>query len=467
MTTRLWGIMVATGLVAVGVAVTAGAAMAAGAAGAAETLEQALASTYTTNPTLLAQRARLRAADENVSQALAGWRPTVRVSTQASRQSVTTPGIPTAYYSPQSIDVSLSQPLFSGGRTVAQTEQADKSVLAERALLIATEENILQQAADAYLNVVRDQSVVQLRVDSEQVLRRQLEATQKRYRIGELTATDVSQAEARLAQTIALRVQAEGLLQGSRATYEDAVGHAPETLAPPTLLAALPTSRDEVLALAEGANPSIVQARHTAEAGAAQVDVYVADLLPQLSLQADAVRSYNTTSSGTAQPGTRTDTLQATLNLSVPFYQGGAEYSRVRQQKHTANQQRITIQQARRTVLDTAATYWEALVSARDQIASLTKQVESDASALDGVQKEAQVGSRSVLDVLNAEQELVAARVSLVLAQHDELNAAYQVAAAIGRMTAEGLHLPVTPYDPTVNYDRARDAWVGLSGEED
>ncbi|MBC7952683.1 MAG: TolC family outer membrane protein [Rhodospirillaceae bacterium] len=426
--------------------------------GRAETLEDVLASAYSTNPTLEARRARLRATDEGVPQALANWRPTVSVTGQVGRGS---------YYSNQATDreqlrtprtgsLSMTQPLYRGGRTMAQTQQAEASVLGERALLQATEQTILLSAATAYLNVVRDESVLKLNINNEQVLRRQLEAAQERFRVGEITRTDVSQAEARLSRATADRVAAEGVLQNSRANFINVVGRPPEAPEAPKAAAVVPSSFDELKTVTLAKNPNVIAADWTAEAAKDGIDLVRGELLPTVSLVGTLSRNLHTTSLDS-----ESESAEAMVQVSVPLYEGGGTYARLRAQKHTYGQRKIEADQARRDSLETATRGWEDLQAARARTRSYESQIKASEMALAGVEEEAKVGSRTVLDVLDAEQELFDARVNLVRAQRDEMVAAFQVKSALGQMTADGLALSVEVYDSTTHYQDVRDQWIG------
>ena len=432
----------------------------------AQSFEEALTAAYLNNPTLQADRARQRATDEQVPQALSGWRPTVTVSGRAGKgyvDSTTKAGSTTEHLTPRSYTATVTQPLYRGGRTVAETSQAENTVQAGRAMLLATEQTILLNAAAAYLNVVRDQSVLDLNIANEQVLRRQLQATEDRFRVGDVTRTDVAQAEARLSKAIADKIQSEGNLQTSRANFQNLVGFLPGKLRFPKPIAGLPKSMKEAIEKAVAFNPEVISADYQSRAAKDAVDVARSALLPNLSLVGEFGQNWDSTTQNS-----RNTNAQGTIVLSVPLYQGGSEYSAVRQQKHTASQKRIQVDQSRRDAVENASQAWETLMSARAQIRALAAQIKASEIALDGVQREAQVGARTVLDVLNAEQELLDARVNLVLAQRDERVAAVQLKAAVGRLTAQGMGLRIDVYDPSVHYNRVRDKWIGTgAGPED
>lgn len=432
----------------------------------AETLEEVLSSAYSTNPTLLARRARLRATDEGVPQASAGWRPSVTLTGDVGRGKYESnqATFRESERTPKNYGVTVSQSLYSGGRTVAQTRQAESTVMAERALLQATEQTVLLNAATAYLNVVRDEAVLKLNVNNEQVLRRQLEAAQERFRVGEITRTDVSQAEARLSRATADRVAAEGTLQASRANFINVVGRPPEALQAPGSAVAVPASFDEIKSVTLAKNPNVVAADWTVKAAQEGVDLVFGELLPSVSLNGQYTRGLDT-SSRTADNKFEAENMVATLSVSVPLYEGGGTHARVRAQKHTAGQRRIEADQSRRDSLETATRGWEDLQAARARTRSYESQIRASELALAGVEEEAKVGSRTVLDVLDAEQELFDARVNMVRAQHDEMVAAFQVKSALGQMTAEGLALAVDAYDPVKHYEDVRNQWYGTGVE--
>lgn len=461
--------------------------------GQAQTLSDALAAAYSNNTTLLAARAQLRAVDENVPQALAGWRPTIvlqgsygvadqRVRSQS--QAFRTDGSyfyrdPTANLvnpvtgltgaagpisttirgerTPASATATLTQPIFRGGRTVASVRRAENQVLAQRARLYGTEQQVMSDTTNAYVSVIRFQEEVRLNINNEQVLAQQLRATNERFRVGEITRTDVAQAESRLAGARASRSQAEGQLQTARATFQRLVGQAPERLVAPQPLRPPVTSQDQAREQASRNNPSVVAALFDEASARDNIDIQLSTLLPTVSVTTQAFRNDNTTSPHTRQTGG-----QVTANLSVPLYQGGAEYSQVRQARQQAQQARSLVDDARRVAVQQAVSSWETLRATRDQVASVRAQIRAAEIALDGVQREAIVGSRTTLDVLNAEQELLNARVSLVRALADNITGSYNVASAVGRLTAQDLGLPVEYYDMRQYYNAVRDRWVGL-----
>lgn len=423
----------------------------------AQSLQEALAAAYQSNPSLEAQRAQLRATDELVPQARAGYLPNLEAAGDVSRTRTESAG-QVNIVTGRSVDLNLSQPIYRGGRTSAGISRAENLVQSQRAALIATEQDVLLGAATAYLNVVRDQAVLELNINNEQVLRRQLEASQDRFRVGEITRTDVSQAESRLARATADRILAEGILNASRAEYARLVGAVPGKLTQPAPTIALPSTLEETIALATDNNPAVVGARFAEAAAQDGVDVARGQLLPSVSVVGNVGRTWD-------QPRRDivTDSASIIARVTVPIYQAGAVTSQVREAKQTASQRRIQVEGQTRSAREAAIRAWEALVTARASIKSRQSQVRSAEIALEGVRQEATVGSRTVLDVLDAEQELLDARVQLVRAQRDELVATFQVLAATGQLTAGRLGLPVQTYDYEANYRNVRNKLWGTS----
>jgi outer membrane protein/adhesin transport system outer membrane protein len=437
--------------------------LAAGPAGA-QTLEEALARAYQTNPQLDAQRAQLRATNELVPQALSGYRPTVEATGSAGVQNrdirSRTTGNGSLRSQPRSVGLEVTQPLYRGGQTEASVRAAEAQVQAQRANLLATEQDVLLDVATAYLDVVRDQSVLDLNRNNEVVLRRQFDAARDRFRVGEITRTDVSQAEARLSGANADRIQAEGRLRASRAAYQRVVGDLPGKLTAPRPRLALPATLDEAVVIAQGNNPSVVAQEFVERSSRYTVDRIEGELLPEVGVSAGISRAWDT------QQIDRGDTASVTANVRIPLYQAGLPEARAREAKHEASQARIQIETARRQVSENAIRAWEALATARAAIVSRRAQVRAAEIALEGVRQEAQVGARTTLDTLNAEQELLDARVNLVSAERDETVAAFQVLAATGQLNARQLSLPVEYYDFEPDYKRTRDQWWGTSIRE-
>jgi outer membrane protein len=447
--------------------------------GAPHTLAEALAATYATQPTLLAERAKLRATDESVPQALAGWRPTVVMAGTAgygdgmNRQ-----------YSAQlcsagaecflntrtgrvigTAQATLSQPLYTGGKVQANINRSKNQVMAERANLISQEQTSFLNTVTAYvgngtstLGVVEAQQLLALAINNEQVLAKQLQATNDRFRVGEITRTDVAQAEAALAGATAQRQTAEGNLQTARATFQQVVGFLPpgDLVAPQPLSLPVKTEQDAT-AMASDNNPLVIAALFNDASAKDAVDVAFAQLLPQVSFQGQVFQSDNS-----AARSSQTNGYQAVVQLSVPIYQGGSEYSAVRQAKQSEQQTSRLVDDARRTAVQNSIQAWETLVAAKAAADSTREAVRANAVALEGVEREAIVGSRTTLDVLNAQQALLNSQTTLVQALSQVVTASYQVASALGRLTARDLHLPVPLYDDTAYFNAVKNKWWGL-----
>ncbi|MGC8523894.1 MAG: TolC family outer membrane protein [Acidibrevibacterium sp.] len=428
------------------------------------TLVAALVAAYSTNPTLLSERAHLRSVDENVPTALAGWRPQVTFQGEAGYGY----GTQSLYFPPGPLQVfanardlgiaqaNITQPLYTGGRVHAQTEEAENNVMAERAKLIATEQQVFSQAVNAYVTVIEDQQLLALNINNEQVLTKQLQATNDRFRVGEITRTDVAQAEAALAQARSQRETAEGTLQTARSTYLSIIGEQAEHLNEPQPLKLPVKDEVNVNKLAAANNPNVINAQFQLAAAQDAIDSAFANLMPTVSIQ-----NQNFTQQNVAFPYSAVNGGQVTLNLNMPIYQGGSEYAAIRQARQNEQAARKNLDEARRTAIQQATQSWETLIAARAAIASDRAAVRSNQIALEGVEREAIVGSRTTLDVLNAQQALLTSQVTLVQDLANLVNASYNVAAAVGRLTARDLNLPVAVYDETAYYRAVRNRWFG------
>ena len=441
----------------------------------AETLDEALAFAYQSNPTILAQRASLRATDESVAQALSGWRPSISlVGNVTPTKSKTKGSSGNVIYNETYGDVDngavdygagiqISQPLFSGFKTVSQTKSAENQVKAAAANLILTEETVLTDAVTAYADVLQYQSILDLKISNENVLKKELEQTKNRFKVGEVTRTDVAQAESRYSAAIADRVKSSGDLQVAKSSYANIIGRMPEGLSEPKISEnLLPTSLETAKELASRYNPAVISAEYSARSAWYDINTQRGDLLPDLTLSASARKDWNS-------PLQHYDTeqYQASANLTIPLYEAGYAYSKVRQAKHIANQYRILKEKAVKEAIDQATSAWESYQAAQASISSINSQIEASARALTGVRREALAGERTVLDVLNAENELLSARVSLVTAKRNRLVSSYALLASIGRMTAKSLSLDVSLYNPQDNYEEVRGKWVGTGINND
>jgi len=436
---------------------------------AADTLEWALVQAYQNNPSLNAQRAALRATDENVPQALSGYRPKVSVTAQGGYnytnavQQLPVGGVVTNIpfaetFLSRSVAATGTYTLFNGFQTANRTRQAESQVDGARETLRVTEQQVLLDAATAYMNLLRDQAILDLNRRNVEVLTEQLKQTRDRFNVGEVTRTDVAQAESRLAAGRSSLLGAQSNYVTSQANYRRVIGVDPGRLAPGTPVDRLsPNVLAKAVAQGQANSPSVLAAMYGVDVAALAVKISEGALYPNLTLTASASQGTNPAFEVARQ--TAASVLGA---LTVPIYQGGAEYSAIRQSKETLGQQRLNLDinrdQARATVVQS----WGQLDAAKAQIEATTAQVNAAEIALNGVREEARVGQRTTLDVLNAQQELVNARVALVTAQHDRVVASYTLLAAVGGLSMPRLGLDVLIYDPQVHYQQVRDAWIGV-----
>ena len=425
----------------------------------ATSLRDALVTTYLTSPRLEAGRSQLRQVDENLPQALAGYRPNLFVNGDltAERSTIRQGEVIEQHRSGKSVNLTLRQNLYAGGGTQAQVSRAENQVQAQRSRLYGLEQQVLLDTVDAYTAVYRDQSVLELALNNEERLQRQLEATRDRFEVGEVARTDVAQAEARLSRAKADVEQAKADLASSRAAYERVIGEQPTKLEEPKILTDLPKTESETRAFA-AQNPDIIAATFDVYAARDNVDVAFSDLLPSLDLQ--GVLEYADQPTAQVEWGR---TAAFGLNLSIPLYQGGGEYARVRQNRQAVRERRDDLESAHRSVQELVTSSWERLLAATAAIEAFRAEVRANQIALEGVQQEALVGARTVLDVLDAEQELFTSQVNLVRASREEILASYQLKLAVGQLTVEGLNLPVQAYNPVTYYEANRTRLFGLA----
>jgi outer membrane protein len=425
----------------------------------AETLVEAMVSAYTNNPTLQAERARQRGTDEQVPQALSGWRPTVNTEGSIAHVWSDTSETSSSEFDPKSVAIGLSQPIFRGFKTINGTKAAEANVEAGKQNLLAIEQDILFRAIQAYMNVIRDRQVVGLRQQNVGVLQKQLTAADERFKVGEITRTDVAQARARLSGARSNVASAKATLAASVANYINVVGHKPASLKYPRL-AKLPKNLEQAQTAASEINPNILAAAYVEEASNYNIEVVKGDLLPAASLEASALYNDDPSSDVSSQESARIEGV-----LTIPLYEAGRVYSLVREAKQVASQRRLEVIQAGRAVRESVSISWNNLTAAREIIVSAKTQVSAAELALDGVRQEYFVGSRTTLDVLDAETEVVNARITLVSAERDQIVAAYQILGSIGRLTARDLSLPVEYYDADENYLNVRGKWFGTGAD--
>lgn len=430
----------------------------------AQSLEQALATAYRSNPRLLAARAGVRATDERVPLALSGWRPRVELAAEAGKShvdsSTTTPR--DQGRTPRETALTVTQNLYKGGRTVAETRLADNQVKIERARLTAEEQEVLFAAAAAYADVVRDQAVVELNTGNVGVLQNLYDATERRFQGGEVNRTDVSQALSRRLRATAARVQATRDRTGSRARYRNVIGAWPQVLGTAEPLGDLPGSLDEAIGLAREHAPEVVATRFNQRAALDQVRLVQGEFFPVVDLEGEINRVDEASSRDS-----RTDSAKISLTVTIPLYQSGSVSARTREAKEIVAQRKKQLVQAERDAVEEATRAWKDLQTARERITAFTAEVAATQSALQGVRREALVGTRTILDALDAEQEFLDAKVNQARALRDEVVATFALQKAVGALTAERLGLPVKLYNPETHYRAARGRWfgTGLSGK--
>jgi TolC family type I secretion outer membrane protein len=453
-----------------GAAFAAFAAMGMAAQAETITLNDAMGLAYETNPNLDASRAGLRATDENVAKANAGWRPTVNINGQygyereqfadVNQGGTMFPGGAITDH-PMQGQLTVTQPLFRGGKTIAEVGRAKALVRQGRAQLIDSEQQTLLNAVAAYMNVVRDTSTVKLRENNVAVLQKQLDATSKQFQVGELTKTDVSQSQARLAGAQAQLTLARGQLASDRAVFEQVIGRPAEALEDQPALPKLPATEEEAAATGSKYNPIVVGARDAERAADLNVDDALGTLSPQLGIQGQYQYQQSSAGAQFGQPG-NTHVTTVFAQVTVPIYQGGAEYADIRQAKELHSQSQLQVVAADRQVQADVQSAWNTYVAAKAAISSNQAQVDADQIAYEGVKKEQEVGARTILDVLNAQQELLNAQVAVVSSIRDAYVAAYQVLQSTGQLTARYLKLNVKLYDAHEHYDSDHARWIGF-----
>lgn len=430
----------------------------------ADTIEAALVRAYQNNPQLNAQRAQVRATDENVPQALSGYRPKVSVTASAGYQysdTLSNFGVPVDFAGatpPTGVGASVTQTIYNGNQTANKTRAAESQVSGAREALRVLEQSVLLSAATIYMDYLRDAAIVEVNRSNVRVLDQTLKQTQDRFNVGEVTRTDVAQSEAQLAAGKTQLLAAEATLTTTKANFRRIIGNEPQALAPGSPVDRfLPATLPGAVELSLIENPNVTASMYGIDVNFLQVKVNEGALLPTVTVQASVQQQYQTNITAP-----RNFTAQAIAQVSVPIYQGGAEYSLIRQSKETLAQQRLVLEQTRDQARANTVTAWGQLVAGKAQVASAQAQVTASEVALNGVREEAKAGQRTTLDVLNAQQALVNARVALVTAQHDRVVASYSVLSSVGRLAPQVLGLATTVYDPSVHYQQVRDSWYGV-----
>ncbi len=431
---------------------------------AAETLPEVLVKAYQSSPQLNADRARQRGTDENVPQALAGYRPQIIASLGAGLQAVrnTLPdnAVQTATLRPWSIGVTVSQVLFNGFRTANSVRAAEFQVLSGREALRNTGQGVLLDAVTAYMNVLANQALVESQRTNVAVLREIQASTKKRLAAGDVTPTDTAQAEARLSRGLADLNAAEVVLAISKATYVQVIGAPPSQLSAASPVDRLsPTTMAASIETAVHEHPAVLGAGYDVDMAQTTIKVAESSLLPTASVQASASRAVQTDSSLTTSASDQASVL---AQVNVPIYDGGTAASQTRQAKEVASQSRMVLEQVRNQSRTAVVSAWVSNEGTKVALTASESEVRAADVALQGVRREAQGGQRTTIDVLNAQQDLTNARSRLILAQRDRIIASYTLLSAVGRLDVHTLNLDTPDYLPEVHYHQVRDAWHGL-----
>ena len=429
----------------------------------ADNIFEALSQTYNTNPTLQAQRAYLRGIDENVAIAKSGFRPTIALNAGYNDANKNSDIVSMDGSSEQgTLAATISQPIFNSFSTVNSVRSADSLVRAEQNNLYNVEQTVFLDASTAYLDVVRDMAIVELQKNNEELLKKRLDETRQRFKVGEVTRTDVSQAEARYSQARSDRISSEGTLQASKATYLKLIGSKPENLEEPKQIKDfLPKTFEEALQVAMGNNYTIQQAKHILKAKDYNISANTGALGPQVSLDGTASKVKNKGDNYDGRP--ETDNYEWSVNLSLPLYNGGESRAKIRQSKYEKWQAQEQVLEAERSVHASVSSAWEYMQSNNSKIFAIIDQVKANQIALDGVQKEEALGNRTILDVLDAYQELLNSEVEEVKARRNYYVSAMSLLQAMGKLTARDLKLGVDLYNAKKYYKETRDKWLSLN----
>lgn len=432
--------------------------------GHADTMDAALLRAYQNNPQLNAQRASVRATDEAVPQALSGYRPKATMTFAGGVQSINQLAegssgkkVEEGNQGPHAAALTVTQTLYNGNQTANKTRAAESQVFGAREGLRLMEQSVLLAAATVYMDFLRDSAILEVQRSNVKVLELTLKQTRDRYSAGLVTSTDVAQSQAQLAAGQTQELAAEATLTTTRANFRRVIGNEPVNLqAASPVDRYLPPTVQDATQIAIRENPNVTAATYGVDVSFLTVKINEGALYPTLALQATVLKVWQQTITQINQ-----FTAATAAQLTVPIYQGGAEYALIRQSKETLVQQRLAMEQIRDQARADLVTAWGQLVAGKAQVTAAQSQVAASEIAYLGTTKEAQVGQRTVIDILNAQQTLVNARVALVTAEHDRVVASYAVLNAIGRLSPQVLRLSGPTYDPSVHYQQVRDNWVG------
>ncbi|MBV1701513.1 MAG: TolC family outer membrane protein [Hyphomicrobiales bacterium] len=430
----------------------------------AETIASALARAYMNNPDLNSQRAAVRGADEEIPRAKSGYRPTIAATASAGYQDNQVRALPSSNTThntthPRSVGLSVTETLWNGNRTENSVTQAESKMLGARETMRSTEQSVLSDASTYYMNVLRDTAILNLNKRNITVLQQQLQQTQDRFKVGEVTQTDVAQSQANLAQARTGFFAAQANLEASIANFHQVIGVQPTRLEPARPLDNLiPKSLTQAIEIGQSQNPAIRALLHAVEAAQLQVNIDEAELYPTVGVSGNVSHQWDFQTN----PNSNLNTASVIGQITIPIYGGGEVYARTREAKELVAQNRLQVDLQRAKVRAAVVTAWGQVQSSRQAISSSQATVKAAEIALRGVREEAKVGQRTTLDVLNAQQTLLNARVTLVSSQRDRVVATYALMSAIGKLSATNLHLAVNHYNPNVHYEQVKDKWIGL-----
>jgi outer membrane protein len=437
----------------------------------AETIGGALIKAYLTNPDINTQRAAVRVADENVPKANAGYLPTIEatgnIGVQRGKANALIPtatgetesgAVPFTAY-PRGYGVQANETVFNGNRTLNSIRQAESQVFGAREQLRNTEQNTFLSAVTAYMDVLEDTAILDLDNNNVDVLKEQLRETRDRFTVGEVTRTDVAQAEASLAQGQGTALSAVATLQAAVARYRQFIGDQPKSLAPVRpIVAPLPKTLPEAVSISQVEHPAISASLHGVDAAQLQVKIAEGALYPTIGVSASLSNQFDVS----GEPGIHVMSGELLGQITIPIYQGGAEYASTRQAKESLSQQEIQTDSMRNQVRQAVVAAWGLNQAAVGVVRAARASVAANEVALTGVREEAKVGQRTTLDVLNAQQALLQARTTLVQAEHDQVVDSYSLLSSIGRLNIPTLGLAVAEYDPRVHFDQVKNKWIGL-----
>lgn len=433
----------------------------------ADSIFDALSEAYETNPGLKAQRAYLRSVDENIALAKSGYRPNISltgsyVDADNSDNSATYPN-----HDRESINMAakISQPIFTGFQTVNDVKAAESYIRSEQYNLGNYEQQTLLNAATAYLDVLRDTVIVELQLNNENLLKQRLDETRERFNVGDVTKTDLSQAEARHAQAKADRIASEGTVEASKARYKMIIGSIPTELEEPyDIVNLLPSTAEEAINYTMSNNFSVKQAEHVMDSKDYEAKSATGVLLPSVTLDGAATKTrYD--SRPLPKKG-ELDSLEWSVNATIPLYQGGSERAKIRQAKYQKWQARELISVAESQAIADVSSYWEYLISNQAKVKAIAEQIKANEVALEGVRREESVGNRTVLAVLDAYQELLSSKVEEEKARRDYYLSAMNLLLTMGKLTAKDLNLNVEQYNAKEKFKETRGKWLSISVDE-